>query len=80
MEKGKYLLFLRAEGHLFAPWATNFKINGNKILWYKKPFLPGDYGPEFGEIPLSNAIQDIQQLIEKYKKGGAASGAATHDK
>lgn len=68
IEPGRYILFLMAEGHMFMPLESKFRIKDDKVLWYKRPFLRGSDGPEFGEIPLSEGIRDIKRLIEKYKK------------
>ena len=68
LEKGRYLLFLRSEGHLFTPIETCFKIEDGKVFWFTKPFISGGYGPDMGKVPLDKAIIDVKSLIEKYKK------------
>jgi len=68
LEVGKYILFLKAEGHLFTPLESGFKITKDKVFWYKKPFFDGSEGPYFGDVPFNDAIRDIKQLIEKFKK------------
>lgn len=68
LEKGRYLLFLRSEGHLYTPIETDFKINHGKVFWFTKSFLTGGYGPAMGEVPLDQTIFEIKVLIEKYKK------------
>lgn len=68
LEAGKYILFLKAEGHLFAPLESGFQITKDKVFWYTRPFTDKSYGPSIGEVPLSDATRDIQHLIEKIKK------------
>lgn len=68
LEKGRYLLFLKAEGHLFTPIATDFRVDEESAFWFTKPFLTGGYGPEMGKVPLNQAIAEIKALLEKYKK------------
>lgn len=68
LEKGRYVLFLKAEGHLFTPIATDFRVDDGNVFWFKKPFLTGGYGPEMGKIPLNHAIAEVKALLEKYKK------------
>ena len=68
LEKGRYLLFLRSEGHLFTPMETHVRIENGKVFWCTKPFLRGGYGPEMGEVSLEKAILEVKALIEQYKK------------
>jgi len=68
LEKGRYVLFLKAEGHLFTPIATDFRVDDGDTFWFTKPFLTGGNGPEMGKVPLSQAISEIKALLEKYKK------------
>jgi hypothetical protein len=67
-EKGRYLVFLRESGGIYFPLATEFKIEDNKINWYKQPFRHGDYGPFFGSVPLANAISDVQAFEKEQQK------------
>lgn len=68
LQQGIYLLFLKVEGRFFIPMETIFKITEDKVFWYKKPFLVGDYGPEMGEVALNEAMHQVKELIKKYKK------------
>lgn len=64
-EKGRYLVFLRTEGHLFTPITTAFRIHGDKVLWYRKS---GDGDPSFDEVPLKDALREVKALIGNLKK------------
>jgi|GEM_PF-2935213 len=76
LEEGRYILFLKAEGHLFTPLATNFRINGETVFWYRKPYLADEPGPEFGQVRLKDALRDIRAIIRKYKKETRAMDSA----
>jgi len=68
LEEGRYILFLRAEGHLFSPLESGFKITNDKVYWYVKQPNDESSGPNFGEVPLDEVIRDIKNLIRNNKK------------
>lgn len=67
LKPGRHILFLKSQGYLYMPLETIFSVKDDKAFWYRKPFLKGSYGPDYGEVPLGNAIRDIKQLIRKYR-------------
>jgi len=68
LDKGKYLIFFKAEGRLFRPLSTEFRIADDKVFWFKQPFITGDLGPIMGDVPLQDVIREVKDLIRKYKE------------
>ncbi len=67
-EKGRYFAFLEISGYFYYPLVTSFKITGDQVNWYTKPFRHGDYGPYMGLVPLEQALSDINAILNEKKK------------
>jgi len=64
-EKGRYIAFLEKSGFFYLPLVTSFKITGDQVHWYIKPYRQGDYGPYMGLVPLSKALSDINAIMNE---------------